>query len=116
MNVESGFVGLKDYEFWGSGFFSEIRAGGGTIHYEGARADLTSGGVSSEVAFFREGWGVAAEVGLRAGFHICSGFSVYAGGEGRAAQGPNQAVGLPFSMETSTFFTVAAEAGLEIMF
>lgn len=116
MTVESGFIGLKDYEFWGGGFFSEFRAGGGAIHYEAARADLTSGGVTSDVSFFREGWGVAAEVGLYAGFHLYKGLSVYAGGEGRASQGPNQAGGLPFAMETSTFLTVAAEAGLEIMF
>jgi hypothetical protein len=116
MDVESGFVGLKDYEFWGGGFFSEFRAGGGAIHYQGARAELTSGGVTSDFSFFREGWGVAAEIGLRAGFHLFNGFSVYAGGEGRAAQGPHQAEGLPFSMETSTFFTVAAEAGIEITF
>jgi hypothetical protein len=116
MSVESAFVGYKDHEPWGRGFFTEIRVGGGAIHYQPVNADFGIGGATSNVQLFRGTWGVAAEVAARIGVQLSSGLTIFVGGQGRAAEGPREGTGLPFSVTTNTFFTGAAEAGLEFGF
>ncbi|HUR39224.1 MAG TPA: hypothetical protein VM222_07010 [Planctomycetota bacterium] len=116
MSVESAFVGYKDHEPWGGGFFSEIRVGGGAIHYHAVNATLTTGGTSTSMQLFKGTWGVAAEVAARIGIHVNEGLTIFVGGQARAAEGPREGSGLPFSVSTNTFFTAAAEAGLEFGF
>lgn len=116
MSVESAFVGYKDHEPWGGGVFSEIRVGGGGIHYSPVNAAFGTGGTTSTVHLFRGTWGVAAEVAVRIGVRISEGLTIFAGGEGRVAEGPREGGRLPFTVSSNSFFTAAAEAGLEFGF
>lgn len=116
MSVESAFVGYKDHQPWGRGVFTEIRVGGGAIHYHAVNATFTSGGASTTEQLFQGTWGVAAEVAARIGVRLNEGLTIFAGGQGRAAQGPREGTGLPFSVSSNTFYTAAVEAGLEFGF
>jgi hypothetical protein len=116
MSVESLFLGYKDHEPWGRGWFTEMRVGGGAIHYHPVNADITTGGTTSNVQLFKGTWGVAAEVAARVGVRLNEGLTIFAGGEGRAAEGPREGSGLPFAVSTNTFYTAAVEVGLEFGF
>jgi len=112
MNTESMFIGYKDHEPWGRGFFTELRVGGGAMHYASLHATLGSRGLE----LFRNTWGPAGEVAARVGLNLGGSLTIFIGGEGFAAQGPRPAKGLLLTADTNTFFVASAEAGLEFGF
>ncbi|MBV8882212.1 MAG: hypothetical protein JO332_19810 [Planctomycetaceae bacterium] len=116
INVETMFAGYKDHQPWGGGLFTEFRIGGGAIHYGPGMASFNTAGTSSRVELFRGSWGPAAELAGRVGLHLGGSTTLFVGGEAYAAQGPREGSGLPFTVNSNTFFAAAAEAGIQFGF